>query len=126
MNKNIFKYNLEKAITELKAHYGEEIKEYFFMINPVLERGKSLSSTDDVMRLNILSDKNIGGKEFTLDEVVALLTFYAPLVPIWIDVRLKEIRENIMLFQLDCSLRFRKPSLLHNQETGYVPFRVLI
>lgn len=125
MNKNIFKQNLESTVEEIKIQNGIELKNYIFIVDPIIERGKPLSSKDDVMRLNILNKKNINGKFFNLDEVVALLTFYVPLVPIWIEVRLKEVEENKVIFQLDCSMRFRKPSLLRNQETEHPPFKAI-
>lgn len=125
MNKEIFKHHLEKVIEEITIKNGIELKNYAFIINPIIEKGKPLSSKDDVMRLNILNESRLNGKSFNLDEVVALLTFYAPLVPIWIEVRLKEVEEDKVLFQLDCSIRFRKPSLLRNQETGHPPFKAI-
>lgn len=30
------------------------------------------------------------------------------------------------IFKLQCSLRFRKPSLLGNAETGYAPFKEIV
>lgn len=125
MNEKIFKYNLERTIEEIKVQNGIESQNYLFIINPIKESGKPLNSKDDVMRLNILSEKNIKGKSFNINEVVALLTFYSPLVPIWIEVRLKNIEENEAVFQLNCSLRLRKPSLLRNQETEHPPFKVI-
>lgn len=32
---------------------------------------------------------------------------------------------DFILMNLECSLRFRKPSLLRNQETGHAPFKVV-
>lgn len=62
--------------------------------------------------------------QMVIDEIVSMLTFYSPLVPIWINIKLIE-NNNKYMFELDVSLRFRKPSLLRNQETGHAPFRAI-
>ena len=79
-----------------------------------------------MMRLNILSPNRVEAKVFTMDEVVSMLAFYYPLVPIWIDVKLDQYTDEEVEFRLDCSVRLRKPSLLRNQETGHPPFRAVM
>ena len=50
----------------------------------------------------------------------------APLFPIWINVSICNINEEELVILLETSLRFRKPSLLRNQETGHPPFKAVI
>ena len=61
-----------------------------------------------------------------MDEVVAMLASFAPFVPIWINVYYIEYEDNNIYFGLDCSLRIRKPSLMHNQETGHPPVKAIM
>jgi hypothetical protein len=124
MNKNIFKEFLIQTVDEIVGN-GVSSNNIVFIINPVKEEGKKLNSKDDFMRLNILSEKNIGGKKLVIDDVVNVLCGLEPLVPFWIDVKLLELLEDKIVFQLDCSMRFRKPSLLKNQETNHAPFRAI-
>lgn len=125
MNKQVFKENLLKTVEEIKVNNRINIEKYLYRIHPVKENGKKLNSKDDFMRLNILTEENIGGKELTIDEIVGVLAGLMPLVPIWIEVVLEEIRNHTLLFQLNCSMRFRKPSLLNYQETGHPSFKAI-
>lgn len=43
---------------------------------------------------------------------------------IWIDVKVVNESEE-QIIELRTSQRFRKPSLLHNQETGHSPFKIM-
>ncbi len=129
MNSEIFQNNLIKAINEIKEikeENGITAKKYYFSINPVLEESKPRFAIDEFMRLNVLNPKFIGGKIFSLREVVTILAFHSPLVPIWINIKMIDSNEEELFFQLDVSLRFRKPSLLRNQETGHAPFKVVV
>lgn len=78
------------------------------------------------MRLNVLNSDRIDGKWFSLDEEVATLAFFAPFVSIWINIQYIESLNGKMFFQLECSLRIRKPSILRNQETGHPPFKAIM
>ena len=127
MSKEIFKNNLISAVTELQSAKKIEAKEQKYIINPVEERNKKLNSKDDIMRLAILTEKNIGGKLFGVDEVVQLVGFLIPSLPIWINISFVEMIDgDTAVFQLDCSMRIRKPSELKNTEKGYPPFEVVI
>lgn len=55
-----------------------------------------------------------------------MLTFFSPLVPIWIDIEYIPNYEGKSVFELKCSLRLRKPSLLRNQDLGHPPFRAIL
>ncbi|WP_314805300.1 hypothetical protein [Paenibacillus roseipurpureus] len=127
MNKVIFKENLLKTIEEISIKKeGLIFTDYKFVIEPVEEKDKPLNAADDMMRLHVLSKENIGNRRITLDNTVNMLCGLQPLVPIWIDVRFVEIIENTAVIKLRCSLRFRKPTLLRNAETGHAPFKAII
>ncbi len=49
-----------------------------------------------------------------------------PVVPIWINVEYLYNRDHFSIYKLICSRRYRKPSLLRNQETGHPPFKAVI
>ena len=126
MNKEVFKENLLKTIRETLEKKGkQDSKDYKFNIVTIQEPGKVLNSTDDYMRLWSLSEKNINDRYFDLVSVVNLLSGLEPLFPIWINVIFKAEVEKTLFFELQLSLRFRKPSLLRNQETGHPPFMSL-
>ncbi len=126
MNKTIFLQNLQKAIQEITLQENIPIKNCKFWINPIIEQGKSMQAKDEIMRLNILSPDRVKEKTFTMDEVVSMLTFFSPLVPLWINCKMVRHTDEEIEIQLDCSLRLRKPSLLRNQELGYPPFKAIV
>lgn len=126
MNSKIFRDNLIMAINEIKEINNVVADKYYFTINAILEESKPRFAIDEFMRLNVLNPKFIDGKIFSLTEVVTTLAFHSPLVPIWINIKLVDSDKDELYFQLDVSLRFRKPSLLRNQETGHAPFKILI
>lgn len=126
MNDKIFKTNLLMAVNEILEYKNLNINEFKFTIDPIYEPNKSLDSMDDIMRLIIFSEKNIGGKIFSIDETVKLMTVHQPFVPIWINVIYLETIDNYALFKLETSLRVRKPSLLRNAETLHPPFKAIL
>ncbi len=126
MNSEIFQINLIKAINEIKEENNLIAKMYYFSINPVLEEGKPRFAIDEFMRLNVLNPKFMDEKIFDLEEVVTMLAFHSPLVPIWINIEMIDSNDDTLFFRLDVSLRFRKPSLLRNQETGHAPFKIIV
>lgn len=126
MNKKIFLQNLQNTVEEINLQKEIKPVKYKFKINPVIEKGKSMQAKDEMMRLNVLNPSKIEGKFFTMDEDVSILTFFNPFVPIWIDVKLIRFIGEEATFQLNCSLRLRKPSLLRNQKSGHPPFRTII
>ncbi len=97
-----------------------------FKIIPIYENGKSFNGLDNQMRLIALSEKNVGNRLLTIEETVNLVACQSPFVPIWINISMNEIREDRMIFDFETSLRFRKPSLLRNQETGHPPFKAIL
>lgn len=124
MSREIFRENLLKALkkAEIPSAPNSKIQ---FIITPVEERGKSLNSKDDWMRLWALSERNTKGRCFELEDVVKLFSGLEPLYPLWIKVILKEEREDLTIVELQTSLRFRSPSLLMNQNTNHPPFIVV-
>ena len=126
MNKDIFRDNLIMTVKEIMLDKDIEEKKLRFKIIPVYEGKKSFNAVDDSMRLIALSDKNIGNRLLTLDETVRLVACKSPLVPIWINISLNEINCGNIIFKFETSLRFRKPSLLRNVETGHPPFKAIL
>ena len=97
-----------------------------FIINPIDEPGKKLNSGDEFMKLNIFNEQTVRNKCFSINEVVSAFTLLCPLVPVWIEIAAMERRGDTLFVRLDCSRRFRKPSLLRNIETGHPPFKISI
>lgn len=125
MSKEIFKEHLVKTIKELTTDETER-KTQKFRITAIHEVNKKLNSTDDMARLWLLSDKNIKGRSMTMDQVIDLFSGLSPLFPIWINVSIERIEDGCITFELETSMRFRKPTLLHNQETEHPPFKAVI
>ena len=126
MNKTIFLQNFQKAVQEITLQENVPLKNCKFWINPIIEQGKSMQAKDEIMRLSILTPNRVKKRTFTMDEVVSMLTFFSPLVPLWINCKMVRYTDEEIEIQLDCSLRLRKPSLLRNQEFGYPPFKVIV
>lgn len=126
MNRDIFKNNLIKTVEEITNVMNLSINEVKFKIVAVSEPDKPLNARDDSMRLVALSEKNVGSRLLSLDDATRLLSCKAPFVPIWINVSFLKSTEKETVFKLETSLRFRKPSLLSNVETGHAPFKAII
>ncbi len=126
MNKTIFYDNLIMTIHEIVENKKIVVENLRFKIIPIYENGKSFNGLDNQMRLIALSEKNVGNRLLTIEETVNLVACQSPFVPIWINISMNEIREDRMIFDFETSLRFRKPSLLRNQETGHPPFKAIL
>ncbi|MDQ0661458.1 hypothetical protein QF041_006225 [Paenibacillus sp. W2I17] len=126
MNEEIFLTNLSKAVHEIKQARNISSDIVKFVIEPVEERGKMLDGGDEMMKRLVLSKENIGGKKLLLEDVVGVLGGLFPKAPIWINVSFVEIEGDTAIFKLETSLRFRKPTLLRNAETGHAPFNVIV
>lgn len=125
MNKDIFHDNLMMTIYEIIGDEKVDEKDIRFKIIPVYEKDKSFNGTDDVMRLVMFSEKNVGSRLLTVESTVNLATWRAPLVPVWITISLNRVEAEKIIFNFESSLRLRKPSLLRNAETGHAPFKAL-
>ena len=126
MNKSIFHDNLMLTINEIIDNKKIDEKNIRFKIIPVYEKDKSFNGTDDLMRLVALSEKNVRNRKLTVDETVNLVACKSPLVPIWINISFNRMEEEKFIFNFETSLRFRKPSLLRNAETGHAPFKAIL
>lgn len=124
MDKRTFKDYLLQALKEISISRNVNLEDNCkFTVVPVIEHGKSLNSTDEYLHRGMLNEKNLSGRELDLEAVVNMLACRIPLCPLWINVVLKEIREDVPIIELQTSLRFRNPSLLQNQDTGHPPFK---
>ncbi|EAK8925985.1 hypothetical protein D5L68_13795, partial [Listeria monocytogenes] len=118
MNSEIFQINLEKTLKEIMVAKGLQSDEIRFVIVPVEEKGKMLDGSDEMMKRLVLTKENIGNKQLVLKDVVDVLGGLFPKAPIWINVSFLEMNGEKAIFKLETSLRFRKPTLLRNAETG--------
>lgn len=123
MNREIFQNNLFMTLKEILPDEELNPENIKFKISPVEEKGKGYNAKDDIMRLVLLSEKNIGGRFLSFDSAVGMLTSFVPFVPIRINVSFQKKEDEIYLFELETSYRIRKPSLLRNVETGHPPFK---
>lgn len=126
MNKEIFRAHLLMAVEEIRQEINLDIKQMEFQIVAIHEPGKPLLARDEQMRLWALSEKNVGSRLLSLEETVLLLTSKVPFVPIWVNISYIESKAGTAMFKLETSLRFRKPSLLRNVETGHPPFKTIM
>lgn len=125
MNRGIFQINLEKTLKEIMVAKGLQNGEIRFVIFPVEEKGKMLDGSDEMMKRLVLTKENIGNKQLVLNDVVDVLGGLLSKAPIWINVSFLEMNGEIAIFKLETSLRFRKPTLLRNAETGHAPFKAI-
>ncbi|WP_342560591.1 hypothetical protein NSQ95_07350 [Psychrobacillus sp. FSL W7-1457] len=126
MNKEIFSTNLSKAVDKIKEVRKISSDIIKFVIEPVEEHGKILDGGDEMMKRLVLSKENIGGKRLLIEDAVGVLGGLFPKAPMWINISFMEMEGDIAIFKLETSLRFRKPTLLRNAETGHAPFNVII
>ncbi|WP_110930199.1 hypothetical protein [Paenibacillus bouchesdurhonensis] len=127
MDKRTFKDHMLQALKEIAISRNVKLEDNCkFTVVPVIEHGKSLNSTDEYLHRGMFNEKKLSGREFDLEAVVNMLACRLPLCPLWINVALKEIREDMTVIELQISLRFRNPSLLQNQDTGHPPFKSII
>lgn len=123
MNLNSFRGYLVKTLGELSTYHKVELGDQStFILTPVEERGKTLNSADEYIQRGMLNPDNLEGRFFDLDLVIKILGCRLPLCPIWVKVSLQNPEDEALIIELQTSLRFRKPRLLQNQETGHPPF----
>lgn len=118
-------YTIKEDNDKMSKKISIDEKDIRFKIIPVYEKNKSFNGLDNVMRLVLLSEKNIGNRLLTLEETVRLVACNAPFVPIWINISLNRRENEKIVFNFETSLRLRKPSLLRNADTGHAPFKAL-
>ncbi|WP_162618747.1 hypothetical protein [Pedobacter yulinensis] len=120
MTKKDFRDNLLKAVAEIDPG----IAEYSFMITPVPEQHVKYNSTDDRIRLWMMTEKNTKNRQFTLDGAVDFLVQPNDRYPLWVRLNLVESDGRKALIELKTSMRFRTPSQLKDNGKGYPPFAV--
>lgn len=125
MNKVIFQENLEKTVTEIKEKLNIVSDVDEFIIEPIDEPGKMLDGGDEMMKRMVLTPENIGGKQLKIRDVTKVLGGFFPRAPVWINVSFVKMTGTTAIFNLQTSLRFRKPTLLQNSDTGHPPFKAL-
>ncbi|MBF2656053.1 hypothetical protein IBB73_09740 [Listeria seeligeri] len=123
MNSEIFQMNLEKILKEIMVSKEQQSNEVRFVIVSVEEKGKMLDGSDEMMKRLVLTKENIGNKQLVIKDVVDVLGGLFPKAPIWINVSFLEMNGEKAVFKLETSMRFRKPTLLRNAETGHAPFK---
>ncbi|HEX8328155.1 MAG TPA: hypothetical protein VF629_11490 [Hymenobacter sp.] len=117
-----FHQNLLATLIEI-AEEKSAVQDCKFIITPVKEPDAKYNSTDDFMRLTLLTDENVKGKFYEINDVVTLLSGPNSSYPLWIDVVPAESSASACVFELKISMRFRKPSELRYKETGHPPFK---
>jgi hypothetical protein len=120
-----FHKNMLAAIAQAASENIATEKPRKLLIVPVYEAGANYSSTDDYLRLTLLSEQTIISRLFDSQEAATFLSGPNSSYPLWIEVAPKEDTAEYALFELKISMRFRKPSELRNKETGHPPFRVV-
>jgi len=126
MNKEIFGKNLLAAIKEVLDYKCIDAVCFKFRIIPIVEPGKPMYASDEVMRLVLLSERNVGNRLLTFEETVALMSCKSPFVPLWINVSFGEMVDGVCIIKLETSLRIRKPTILLNSDTGHPPFKAIL
>lgn len=119
-----FHQNLLTTLKEV-AQENSSVQDYKFIVTPVREPDAKHNSTDDFMRLTLLTDENLKGKLYEITDVVTLLSGPNSSYPLWIDVVPVDSNANACVFELRISMRFRKPSELRHKETGHPPFKAV-
>ena len=125
MSKTIFRNNLLLTVYEIIGQKTINENKIRFKVIPAFEKNKPHDATDEIMRLVLFSEKNIGNRLLTVEEIVNLAASFSPFVPIWVNISLNRIEGQILIFNFETSLRCRKPSLLRNAETGHPPFKAV-
>ncbi len=117
---NSFIDNFKKIV---KDTFGVDAAEAKYSIKPIYDPKKSETGEDSVFRLVILSDNNIGGKMLNFDDAVSVLTAFESRYPTKIEIA-KVSDEASDHFEIKCSTRVRKPSVMANIEKAYAPFTI--
>lgn len=111
-------------------HFDRIIKDEFncaasnskFIILPDYNPSKSSTAEDDMFRMVILSENNVGGKIIDYQTACEVLTIFSPHYPTKIII--KRNGDMSDTFEIICSTRLRKPSESANGSSAYFPFVV--
>ena len=120
MNQDVFRTNLLTVLQKI-SFSGTPV----FKITPVYDPEKAEDGDDSVFRLVMLNENNIGGRVFSLETTVEILTSMLPKIPTKIVVRYCGEHEKGSLFELETSTRVRKLPQVANMDTCHPPFQVI-
>ena len=120
MNQDVFRNNLLTVLQNF-SFSGKPV----FKITPVYDPEKAEGGDDSVFRLVILNENNIGGRVFSLETAVEILTSMLPKIPTKIVVRYCGKHEKGSLFELETSTRIRKLPQVANMNTGHPPVQAV-
>ena len=115
LNKMIFGQHLIDALSNL----GLDAKKCNYRIYPIMEEGKKYSTKDEFVRLNVFPC-SISEYVYLYEDIIMRFSIFEPYYPLWIKVRVKGD-----VVELYTSLRFRRPSEVLRNHTGFEPFIVL-
>ena len=106
----------------IKDEFGRVASDSKFIIVPNYDSNESSTSEDEVFRMVILSEDNVGGKTVDYQTACDVLTIFSPHYPTKIIV--KSSNDMTDTFEIICSTKLRKPSEIANISPGYSPFAV--
>lgn len=117
--------SLIAAINELKEKNNLSCTQYYIHIYPdISEKELSRLSSNDLYYKTGFLKGIYDSKTFTVGETASI--FSPPMgLPLWMDMSLLSCNESEMHIKLKMSIRFRKPTDLHNKKTLHPPIRVL-
>ncbi len=124
MDKTIFHDYLIMTIKEIVGDDFDE-NSIRFTIVATYEKDKPYNGLDDMMRLLYLSEKNVGGRLWNVQDTIDLVACNHPFVPTKINISLDRRENGLIIFNFVTTSRFREPSLLGNVDTGHPPFRAI-
>lgn len=115
---NSFVENFRKIVMDA---FGVNASEANYIITPNYDPMKYETGEDSVFRLVILSEDNIGGRKFNFDDAVSVMTAFEAYYPTKVVITaINEEEPN--LFEIKCSTRVRKSSVIAGIEKDYAPF----
>ena len=115
LDNELFTEHLTSLLSEMLLTDAKSSK---FIIKAVFEENKPHDSEDDFFRLLVLGEENIGGKELSLDDTIAVLSSFSPRYP----TKIKVEKSSDSIITLFVSTRLRKPSQMPNATDRFFPF----
>lgn len=123
LTKEIFKENLIGILAEAGIELNK-LKGIKFKMIPITEEGKTQNSIDDVVRLWAYHGIKFSDNLYPIEHLITVLSVVAPKFPLWIHINTSTYLVD-KIIRLEVSMRFRKPSELHNKEFGFPPFKII-
>ena len=106
----------------IKDEFGGTASNSKFIIVPNYDLNKSSTGEDEMFRMVILSEDNVGGRIIDYQTACDVLTIFPPHYPTKIVVKSRSDMTDI--FEITCSTRLRKPSEIAGISSAYSPFVV--